>query len=75
MAATQRIGDYLLFPPFATGGSATVHLGRLVRGVGFERLVVIKRLHALLASDERAAERLLREARVASRTSSRRSTW
>jgi serine/threonine-protein kinase len=70
MATAERIGDYLLFPPFAGGGAATVHLGRLVRGVGFERLVILKRLHARLASEAGAAERLLREARVSSRVRS-----
>jgi serine/threonine-protein kinase len=66
----ERIGEYVLFPPFATGGAASVHLGRLVRGVGFERLVVVKRLHARLAAEAGAAERLLREARVSSRVRS-----
>src|SRR5262249_39427760 len=70
MARTEQVGDYLLFPPFAQGGMASIHLGRLVRGVGFERLVVIKRLHQFIASEPGEAERLLREARLSSRVRS-----
>jgi hypothetical protein len=41
----RRIGRYLLYGPIASGGMATVHLGRLVGEAGFSRTVAIKRLH------------------------------
>ena len=45
-AATVRtIGRYALYEAIASGGMATVHLGRLLGPVGFSRTVAIKRLH------------------------------
>ena len=51
----------------ASGGMATVYVGRL-RGVrGFSRLVAIKRAHAHLVDDEVFRKGLVTEARLASR--------
>jgi hypothetical protein len=48
MAAGRSIvvvGRYALHDEIASGGMATVHLGRLLGPVGFARTVAIKRLH------------------------------
>ena len=46
----DRLGRYEVLCPIASGGMATVYLGR-VRGVGgFERLVAIKLMHPHLAA-------------------------
>lgn len=52
--------------PFAVGGMASVHLGRLEGAVGFRRAVVIKRMLASAGNVE-ARAMLLDEARLASR--------
>ncbi len=58
-----RIGEAI-----ASGGMATVHLGRLVGPAGFSRTVAIKRLHAYLAAESpEFVERFVDEARIASR--------
>ena len=67
MREPERHGDFLVFPAFAKGGTASVHLGRLVRSAGFKRLVVIKRLHPEYAAETDSAQRLLPEAHLASR--------
>lgn len=59
------IGRYVLYDPIATGGMATVHLGRLLGQVGFARVVAIKRLHPHLAKDPDFVAMFLDEARVA----------
>jgi serine/threonine-protein kinase len=70
MGEPERLGDYLLFPAFANGGMATIHLGRLVRSGEFQRLIVVKRLLPTQAQQPGAADRLLREARLSSRVRS-----
>jgi serine/threonine-protein kinase len=62
-----KIGRYALFGKFATGGMATVHLGRLDGAGGFSRVVAIKRLLPHLVENTEFAEMLLKEARVAAR--------
>ncbi len=62
-----KIGRYALFDKFASGGMATVHLGRLDGAGGFSRVVAIKRLLPHLVKDAEFAEMLLNEARVAAR--------
>jgi eukaryotic-like serine/threonine-protein kinase len=62
-----RIGRYLVFPAFALGGMASVHVGRLLDTPGFTRLVAIKRLHPLFAQSQRHYRMLLEEARITSR--------
>ena len=61
------IGRYALFDEVASGGMATVHLGRLVGPVGFSRLVAIKRLHPQFAKDPEFVSMFLDEARLAAR--------
>jgi serine/threonine-protein kinase len=66
-AQPRRIGRYLLFDELASGGMATVHLGRLVGPVGFARTVAIKRLHPQFAKDPEFVAMFLDEARIAAR--------
>src|SRR5229473_1256168 len=61
------IGRYALYGEIASGGMATVHLGRLLGPVGFSRTVAIKRLHAQLAKDPEFVSMFLDEARLAAR--------
>jgi eukaryotic-like serine/threonine-protein kinase len=61
------VGRYALFGEIAFGGMATVHVGRLLGEVGFERTVVIKRLHAHLAKDATFVAMFMDEARLAAR--------
>jgi serine/threonine-protein kinase len=58
-----RIGRYRIFSPFARGGMASIHLGRLVGPAGFSRLVALKVLDPLYADDEHYTM-LLDEARL-----------
>lgn len=51
----------------ASGGMATVYVGRLVGALGFERLVAIKRPHRHLLEDPRSLQMLLDEAILASK--------
>jgi serine/threonine-protein kinase len=51
----------------ASGGMATVHLGRLTGPLGFARTVAIKRLRPELAADPELATMLVDEARLAGR--------
>ena len=62
-----RLGRYALFDELASGGMATVHLGRLLGPVGFSRTVAIKRLHPQHAKDSEFVTMLLDEARLAAR--------
>jgi serine/threonine-protein kinase len=63
----QRIGRYLLDSVIASGGMATVHVGRLLASAGFSRTVAIKRLHPQFTNDPDFAAMFLEEARVAGR--------
>jgi hypothetical protein len=63
----RTVGRYALFEEIASGGMATVHLGRLVGPVGFSRTVAIKRLHAHLAKDPDFVAMFLDEARLVAR--------
>ncbi len=65
--AGRNIGRYVLFDQIASGGMASVHLGRLVGPVGFARTVAIKRLHAQFAGDADFVRMFLDEARLAAR--------
>ena len=71
MAATpvgpRQIGRYALYGAIATGGMATVHVGRLVGRVGFARTVAIKRLHPQFAADPEFVSMFTDEARLAGR--------
>jgi serine/threonine protein kinase len=61
------IGRYTLYGEIASGGMASVHIGRMVGDVGFAKLVAIKRLHGHLARDPDFLQMFLDEARLASR--------
>ncbi len=63
----RTIGRYALYNEIASGGMASVHLGRLVGPVGFARTVAIKRLHPHLASNEDFVTMFVDEARLAAR--------
>ncbi len=66
-APTRVIGRYALYGELASGGMATVHLGRLMGPVGFARTVAIKRLHPQFAKDPEFVSMFLDEARLAAR--------
>ncbi len=61
------IGRYALYDEIASGGMATVHIGRLLGPVGFSRTVAIKRMHPNLAKDPEFVSMFLDEARLAAR--------
>jgi len=62
-----RGGRYEILGTIATGGMATVHLGRALGAGGFERLVAIKTMHPHLAAEEEFVAMFLDEARLAAR--------
>lgn len=61
------VGRYAVYDVIASGGMASVHLGRLIGAVGFARTVAIKRLHPAFAADGEFVAMFLDEARLASR--------
>jgi len=61
------IGRYALGAKIASGGMATVHLGRVVGSIGFTRTVAIKRLHERFANDPKFVTMFVDEARLAAR--------
>ncbi|MFO0566265.1 MAG: serine/threonine-protein kinase [Polyangiaceae bacterium] len=65
--APRSIGKYLLFDEIASGGMATVHLGRVVGPAGFSRTVAIKQMHPHYAREPEFAAMFLDEARLAAR--------
>jgi serine/threonine-protein kinase len=66
-ADPKIIGRYALHDEIASGGMATVHIGRLLGQVGFSRTVAIKRLHPQFAKDPEFVSMFLNEARLAAR--------
>lgn len=60
-------GRYALHDEIASGGMASVHLGRLAGAAGFARVVAIKRLHRQHATNPDIVSMLLDEARLAAR--------
>jgi len=61
------LGRYALYEKIASGGMASVHLGRLLGPVGFSRTVAIKRMHPQFAGDPEFVSMFLDEARLAAR--------
>src|ERR1043165_5439568 len=59
------VGRYALFEEIASGGMATIHLGKLQGPAGFTPVVAIKRLRDSLASDPDFARMFVDEARLA----------
>ncbi len=66
-SAPLIFGRYALYEELASGGMATVHLGRLLGTAGFSRTVAIKRLHPQFAKDPEFVTMFLDEARLAVR--------
>ena len=64
---TKIVGRYALCDEIASGGMATVHIGRLLGAAGFSRTVAIKRLHPQFAKDPDFVEMFVDEARLAAR--------
>src|SRR4051794_22386362 len=66
-AAPLFVDRYAIYDAIASGGMATVHVGRLVGTAGFLRTVAVKRLHAQFTRDADLKAMFLDEARIASR--------
>ena len=67
LPSVRKLGRYVLYDRIASGGMASVYLGRFVGLAGFARTVAIKRLHPALADDRQAVAMLINEARIAGR--------
>jgi eukaryotic-like serine/threonine-protein kinase len=65
--AGERLDRFELIAELASGGMATVYLGRLSGVAGFQRFVAIKRLHPHLARESEFVDMFLDEARLAAR--------
>lgn len=61
------VGRYELHGELASGGMATVYLGRSIGSAGFAKSVAIKRLHEQFARDPEFVSLLLEEARLSER--------
>lgn len=66
-AAASAFGKYRLLVKLGQGGMAEVFLAAHRDGLGFEKLVVIKRLKAAVAADPDGVAMFLDEARIAAR--------
>jgi serine/threonine-protein kinase len=64
--AAARLGVYETLHELASGGMATVSIARHAGAAGFERLVVIKRVHPHLLKDRAFSDMFRDEARVCS---------
>ncbi|HEY1692349.1 MAG TPA: serine/threonine-protein kinase [Polyangiaceae bacterium] len=60
-----HLGNYEPLLQLATGGMATVYVARQIGAAGFERLVVVKRVHPHLLSNREFYDMFRDEARVA----------
>src|SRR5215831_425692 len=67
IGGARPLGRYVLHGEIASGGMATIHLGRVSGAVGFARAVAIKRLHAQFAKDPEFVSMFLDEGRLAGR--------
>jgi serine/threonine protein kinase len=67
MAPGRSLGRYILYGELASGGMATVHLGRLMGPIGFARTVAVKRLFPAYARDPEFKKAFIDEARLAAR--------
>lgn len=65
--AKRHLGRYVIYDEIARGGMGTVHVGRLLGPVGFRKLVAVKRMSPLLASDPETVRRFQAEAAVTAR--------
>jgi serine/threonine protein kinase len=66
MDLPARIGNYEPLIQLASGGMATLYIARHARAGGFERLVVIKRVHPHLLGNREFCDMFLDEARISS---------
>ena len=66
-ATSRSVGRYQVCAEIASGGMASVHVGRLIGAAGFSRTVAIKRLHPQFAKDPDFVAMFLDEARLAAR--------
>jgi serine/threonine-protein kinase len=62
-----QLGRYTILDRLASGGMATVYVGRQGGAAGFERLVAIKLCHEHLRNNKTFASMFLEEARLAAR--------
>jgi serine/threonine-protein kinase len=62
--AGRRVGRYLMQDLIASGGMASVHIGRMTGPAGFTRVVAIKQLHEHLSADPDFVSMFLDEARL-----------
>jgi serine/threonine-protein kinase len=67
LSVARKVGRYEIHARIASGGMASVHLGRLVGPAGFSRVVAVKRLHEHYAQDPNFVRMFLDEARIAAR--------
>lgn len=67
--SSQQVGRYRLLAPIASGGTATVYLGRSEAIGGFSRTVAVKLLHPHLLNDSssEASKEFLEEAKLSAR--------
>jgi serine/threonine protein kinase len=63
----RKVGRYALFDAVGHGGTATVHLGRLMGPAGFSKTVAVKRMHENVSRDPEIAAMFLDEARISAR--------
>ncbi len=63
----RRLGRYELFERIASGGMASVYLGRALGSGGFERVVAIKMCHEHLRDNDDFVKMFLDEARLAAK--------
>ena len=63
----HSVGRYSIYREIASGGMATVYLGRLNAAGGVGRIVAVKRLHEQLSRDPEFVSMFLDEARLAAR--------
>ena len=61
----MQLGNYEALLQLATGGMATVYVARQIGAGGFERLVVVKRVHPHLLANREFSDMFRDEARVA----------
>jgi len=66
-AAPSRLGRYELLGRLATGGMAEIYLARLAGEAGFEKIVVVKRLHPALAAADDYVRMFLDEGKLVAR--------
>src|SRR5512143_55930 len=65
--AAWNVGRYTVHGELASGGMATVHIGRMGGAGGFAKLVAIKRMHPQFAKDPDFLAMFLDEARLVTR--------